>query len=189
MILAFALHKNAILGSNETKSLAKRGGEQNLKAPGQQEVRSNIVLLERLTDPQRDVLRLVWRGYDSKEIGRQLGVSHYAINRRIERAVQILGARHRREAARLLAEHDGVTCERIACEPLHLPKPPEFAIVERPDKATDGSFPWPFATSGRPDGLGVRERLFWALLGIPVIVMLAWGVFLSGVGALDALGR
>lgn len=176
-------------GVTKRRALVRRGGERNLTASGQQEVRTDIDPLEKLTDPQRDVLRLVWRGYDSKEIGRQLGVSHYAINRRIERAVQILGARHRREAARLLAEHEGATCERIACEPLHLPESPEFAMVERPDKATDGSFPWPFATSGRSDGLGVRERLFWALLGIPIVVMLAWGVFLSGVGALDALGR
>ncbi len=145
--------------------------------------------IERLTDAQREVLRLVWQGYDSKEMGRQLGLSHHAVNRRIERAVQVLGARNRREAARILAEHEGGTYERIACEPLHLPEPAESTTIERPDEAMDQGFPWPFATSRRSDGLGVRERLFWALIGIPVIVMLAWGVFLSGVNALDALGR
>jgi DNA-binding CsgD family transcriptional regulator len=154
----------------------------------QRDSQANGVSAEDLTEAQRVALRLVRQGYESKEIGLQLGVSHYAINRRIERAVQALGARNRRDAARILAELESGTCERIAHEPLHLPSATESDTIEPPDTVGGRGFPWPFATPERHDGLTRRQRLFWALIGIPVIVMLAWGIFLSGVNALDSLG-
>ena len=142
--------------------------------------------LTELTDRQREVLRLVSQGFESKEIARALGISHFAVNQRIERAVRALGARNRKQAARLFAEWDDETCERITREPIQLEAEPKSDWMALPDETRRG-FPWPFATPGRYDGLGKNQRLFWALIGIPILIMLAWGVFLSGVSALDVL--
>ena len=140
-----------------------------------------------LTEAQRIVLRLVWQGFESKDIARQLGVTHFAVNRRIERAIEILQLRNRKEAARALAQHEGAMCERIAWEPIPLAHPDESPDAGASAGNGRPGFPWPFATTDRSDGLDVPTCLFWALIGIPVIVMLAWGIFLSGIGALDTL--
>ena len=61
-----------------------------------------------LTEPQRECLRLVLAHYSSKEIAQRLGVGPSAVDKRIERAVQLLGASSRFEAARRLAAYEGV---------------------------------------------------------------------------------
>lgn len=144
--------------------------------------------LKKLTEPQREVLRYVAKGYESKEIGKQLGLSHHSVNRRIERAIQALGVTTRKEAARYLANAEGKAYEPLAHNPIHPTNPPQHDMVSKSDEQGQVGFPWPFATQERHDGLGLEARLFWALLGIPVIVMLAWGAFLAGINALDSLG-
>lgn len=63
--------------------------------------------ISRLTPGQRDCLRLVLAHYSSKEIAQKLGVGPSAVDKRIERAVETLGARSRFDAARLLAAAEG----------------------------------------------------------------------------------
>ena len=59
--------------------------------------------LARLTEGQRDVLRMVNRHMETKEIARVLGISPDGVNQRIKAAMRTLGVNKRRDAALLLA--------------------------------------------------------------------------------------
>lgn len=73
----------------------------------------------RLTDRQKDCLRLVASGYTSKEIGRRLGISYTTVDNHIRLALEVLGVASRAEAARVLAAGE-------ADQPL-TSQPPELA--------------------------------------------------------------
>ena len=62
--------------------------------------------IEQLTEAQRACLRLVLTHHNSKEIAARFNVSPSAIDKRIERAVQVLGVGTRFEAARRLQQHE-----------------------------------------------------------------------------------
>ena len=62
----------------------------------------NDYAIEKLTEAQREVLRLVMAGYQSKEIARELGVGVDAVNKRLAAAKTVLGAPTRFAAARQL---------------------------------------------------------------------------------------
>ncbi len=64
--------------------------------------------IAQLTEAQRACLRLVLTHHNSKEIAAQFNVSPSAIDKRIERAVQMLGVGTRFEAARRLQQHERV---------------------------------------------------------------------------------
>ncbi|RMB54479.1 DNA-binding CsgD family transcriptional regulator [Sphingomonas sp. PP-CE-3A-406] len=106
--------------------------------------------IDQLTEAQRACLRLVLTHHNSKEIAAIFGVSPSAIDKRIERAIQILGVGTRFEAARRLQEHEGadghvvtqerpapdaadptdtpiLTYERLPSEPIDVPIPPSAA--------------------------------------------------------------
>jgi DNA-binding CsgD family transcriptional regulator len=59
--------------------------------------------IQRLTERQKDCLRLVAQGYTSKEIGRTLDLSPSTVDNHILTAVQSMSANSRGEAARSLA--------------------------------------------------------------------------------------
>ena len=101
--------------------------------------------LEQLTDAQRACLRLVYSHHSSKEIAAAMGVSPSAIDKRIERAVQMLQVGSRFEAARLLHDHENAgaggtrptgTSDRVPSETIDLPRP-ETSV---PSDAADD--PW-----------------------------------------------
>ncbi len=84
--------------------------------------------IDQLTEAQRACLRLVLTHHNSKEIALIVGVSPSAIDKRIERAIQILGVGSRFEAARQLQEHergetdDGVLVrDRLPSDPAATP--------------------------------------------------------------------
>lgn len=60
--------------------------------------------IEKLTDRQKDCLRLVARGFTSKEIGRLLDLSPSTVDNHVTAAVQQLDAPNRGAAARALTE-------------------------------------------------------------------------------------
>lgn len=140
-----------------------------------------------ITAGQRAALLLVAQGYESKEIARQLGVGHHAIDKRIERAMRAMGTTDRKEAARMLLSAADATYERTAYEPSDIAIPAPDAIVPGSDGAGAMAYPWPWMSSRRGRSLTKKERALWALVGLPLIIMLVWGIFLSGVGALDVL--
>jgi DNA-binding CsgD family transcriptional regulator len=60
----------------------------------------------RLSAGQLEVLRLVNRHLNSKEIGAELGISSHTVDQRVRGAIQRLGVARRSEAARLVAAFD-----------------------------------------------------------------------------------
>jgi DNA-binding CsgD family transcriptional regulator len=58
--------------------------------------------IARLTERQKECLRLVARGYTSKEIGRQVGISPATVDNHVRAALDTLQVESRAEAARLL---------------------------------------------------------------------------------------
>src|SRR3954464_9523212 len=69
----------------------------------------NADRIQRLTDKQRECLRMVYRHMETKEIARVLGLSPDGVTQRIKTAMQTLGADRRRHAARILAEAEGLS--------------------------------------------------------------------------------
>lgn len=59
--------------------------------------------INRLTERQQACLELVAKGYTSKQIARQLGISHSTVDNHILAATQLLGVADRREAGRMVA--------------------------------------------------------------------------------------
>ena len=62
--------------------------------------------IERLTERQKDCLRLVGQGYTSKEIGRRIGISPATVDNHVRDALEKLQVESRAEAARLLIAWD-----------------------------------------------------------------------------------
>ncbi len=87
------------------------------------DVTQNDLALSRLTEPQRECLRLVMAGYKSKEIAHALGIGVDAVNKRIAGAKETLGAPSRFAAARQLAAFEGqelahsLVSQTLAVEP------------------------------------------------------------------------
>ena len=61
----------------------------------------------RLSEGQRECLRMVYRHMETKEIARILGISPDGVTQRIKTAMRILGVQRRRDAAMILAQHEG----------------------------------------------------------------------------------
>jgi DNA-binding CsgD family transcriptional regulator len=141
--------------------------------------------IEQLTEPQRDCLRLVASHHNSKEIAGLLGVSPSAVDKRIERAVQILDARSRFAAARMLVEYEGdTTSDRLPWEPIDVPTAGLAAAI---DPANE---PWWFVrrllglSPGRRYGGRARNSLT-KLQRLGVIVALTLFVAVSSMIVLD----
>ena len=63
--------------------------------------------IERLTDRQKEILRLLSCGYDAKSAAAELGISVYTVNDHLSEARKLLGASSSRTAARLFADFEG----------------------------------------------------------------------------------
>ena len=141
--------------------------------------------IDQLTEAQRACLRLVLSHHNSKEIAAIVGVSPSAIDKRIERAVQILGVGTRFEAARRLQEYEGgapaapaATYERLPSEPIDVPNTPFSAPDDGPTE------PWGLvhrfigtAPNGGFEG-AARNRLakgsrLIRLIGLTVMIAIA----------------
>jgi DNA-binding CsgD family transcriptional regulator len=169
----------------------------------------------RLTEGQRDVLRMVNRHMETKEIARELGISPDGVNQRIKAAMRTLGVNKRRDAALLLAEVEG----RDPYQPLVYPPrdiasagdPATFgpstesgreygpasigamreeqAAFQAVPQLRSGRLQLPLPVrGGRPNDLNALQRLGW-IFGMMLLIAFAFGVFLAGMEALSRLGR
>lgn len=153
----------------------------------------------RLSPRQRECLRLYWtQQATSKEIALALGISKGTVDGYFAGAVETLGARDRREAARLV----------FGAPPL---TPPARATGDQPqaDHPRDEATPTPPAESGAdPTGvpialpwrsllplrtgahndLSILARLFW-LVGLAVLLAIGFGALANGAGVLSNLLR
>ncbi|NIJ63203.1 DNA-binding CsgD family transcriptional regulator [Sphingomonas leidyi] len=159
-----------------------------------------------LTAEQVEVLRLVQQNLSSKEIARLLGISKSAIDQRLDRARQVLGASSRREAARIYAGLEP-GYDRITRDPAALVYPaPATAFPSAADRndmpvqrvqATRSAFDMDpgvghvslrqLLKGVRPHDLSTAQRFILTLLvaiGVPMLLgglsMLLYGVVAIG---------
>jgi DNA-binding CsgD family transcriptional regulator len=141
--------------------------------------------IDQLTEPQRECLRLVLAHHSSKEIAGLLGVSPSAVDKRIERAVQVLGVGSRFAAARMLAAHEnGGAYDRLPCEPIDVPEPD----ADRPPSVSGGPL-WLvhrlFGLSPGSGGAGIVRNRLDRLHRLGAIVALMFLVSMSIVALLN----
>ncbi len=156
---------------------------------------------DRVTEPQRECLRLVLTRRNSKEIALALDISSHTVDKRLARACATLGVTSRFDAARLLAEQEG------------LPVPPpseayETLVYQSPDVPADAdpvkidvtealtavpgdqvaSTTWlPIRPpGGRVNPLSIRQRLLW-IATIPVALAVAVGMLGFGLSVAGKL--
>ena len=163
--------------------------------------------LAKLSDSQRECLRLVDRHLTSKEIAIRMDVSHHTINQRLERACKQLGVTTRKEAARLFAVYDPIIYEpldiaHVTADASIFPdldyressdaKPSDFLLCDvalplhQEGQVGAFGFARPFPSKrGDANALSIRQRMIWAML------IASFGIILSGllIAALETLGR
>lgn len=158
--------------------------------------------VDKLTEAEREVLRLWARRASAKEIALELGITHWAVNERLRSARRRLGVADSNEAARLLAEAEaGGAYNRIVYEPSAIapaapiePSQPR----ERQQATTAGSavrevqaeytvapfayrlgFRLPFPTHGETrNELTASERLAW-IGGAALCIIIAVGTLVT----------
>lgn len=150
----------------------------------------------RLTEAQREALRLWHVRKSAKEIGRELGITHWAVNERLRSARRLLGVTSSGEAARLLAAAEAEEgYKRIVCDPPAIAGLVEHVIFsdgedgEKPSRThrrsevREEQVPWGPAFRGprlplprhRGDrnDLTIRTRLIWiGAIALGVVVIL-----------------
>jgi DNA-binding CsgD family transcriptional regulator len=169
--------------------------------------------LARLTDKQRECLRLVYAHMSSKEIAPRLGVEPGTVDQYLKAAMRTLGVSERRAAARMLAEHEAEAGQPLVYQPLDLAgggdpvtfgpstegrRDTAFGGVMREDQARfevgspsslqdPAKLPLP-VRGGRPSDLSPVKRLGW-IFALILLIALAFGFFVTGFEALSRLGR
>ena len=135
-----------------------------------------VIDVDRLTDRQKQCLRLVHERFETKDIARELGITPGRVNKIIGEAMIVLGVSRRAAAARLLIRHEASLDEksedrRVGGHSIPLPAPPISTSSEpavepsgsRRELSNDQetqrrffgarhpskSFPLPFPTDGR----------------------------------------
>jgi DNA-binding CsgD family transcriptional regulator len=170
--------------------------------------------INKLTSRQRDCLRLVLHHKQSKEIGRELGISPMTVDNHFRSAIQTLGVSSRVEAALLLDSFEREeTSQQLTSQPRGVVSELEKPIMTRPADVGDGQrelmnalredqapyrtyrdsyfderfidLPLPVPTRRKPrNDLTIAQRLFW----IAVLIFgmgLGTGALLSGFAALS----
>ncbi|MEG3088389.1 helix-turn-helix transcriptional regulator [Sphingomonas sp. PB4P5] len=149
---------------------------------------------DRVTEPQRECLRLVLTRHNSKEIAQTLGVSPVTVDKRIGRAVGTLGVATRFEAARLLALHEGGTYQPLVYQPPDIVLPVDSAITGASealaptgdsDAAGAGWLPLR-PRGGRYNTLTVWQRLLW-IFTIPAALAVAVGMLGFGLSVVGKI--
>lgn len=116
---------------------------------------------DQLTEGQRAALRLVLKHHNSKEIAAIFGVSPSAIDKRIERAVQVLGVATRFEAARLLDEEENGAASPAAGRMMDSPAAPAVVPVVMPSQGLtyERAPSEPIDLSHASPGVAGRDRI------------------------------
>ena len=165
--------------------------------------------IERLSEGQLEVLRLVDQHLNSKEIAAELGISPHTVDQRIRGAIRVLGVSRRQEAARLVAH--ATPYQRLIHQPSDIdlttgPGDHDPAIsfqIRHADRAggaglvgfdteqgTAASRPFlvpPWSTRRNPrNEMSVGQRLLWILV-IAMGASFSAGMYLAGLESLARL--
>jgi DNA-binding CsgD family transcriptional regulator len=161
--------------------------------------------IERLTERQKECLRLLYARYEAKQIASQLGISHDRVHQHFKAARERLRVQRSMEAARLLCEFEAVAHSHNVVSPeIELPAPSNIVDEEHGDingtvlqshgdrspaepkdifspplPAFQG-FLWPFPTVGRRS----NDLNWWQRLLAGLIIAF---VAIAVVGAMKAL--
>ncbi len=133
----------------------QRRADERLRPVELYQADSENRLLARLSDGQRDCLKLVGQYLSSKEIARQLDISPHTVDQRLKRATALLEVPTRFDAARLFMKHhaapesadnDALVYEPLVYQQPDLATPANFAnlasspgTLDRPDDEADGT--------------------------------------------------
>lgn len=133
----------------------------------------------RLTERQKDCLRLVAHGYTSKEIGRKIGISPATVDNHVRAALDTLQVESRAEAARILtaAEAD----QPLTSQPQPLAEaPPGAAVNAVSGPASHGWQRIVPPMGGSLNNLTAEAKIFAilrvAVLGLSVLMILTIGI-------------
>lgn len=133
--------------------------------------------IAQLSPRERDCLQLVGQGRSSKEIALDLGLSPFTVDEYVKSAVATLGAKNRREAARLLIAETSETPtipQKLGDEPEPIADSADSAPPSFPNRGEALSrFRVPFLRQGRQfNDLSSLQRLVWILVGAVAIIVL-----------------
>jgi len=148
---------------------------------GAQPVRSRSNLL--LNDGEVACLLLAADHLTSKEIALRLGISPHTVDKRMRKALRLLGTRTRREAVRVLQSRE--PCPRVLNRRAAGEQELEAASSARARFSLSG-MPLPIATKARSQNvMSIGLRLFW-------IFAIAFSAFVSSItylAGLESLAR
>lgn len=138
-------------------------------------------IISRLTERQRACLELVARGFTSKQIGRQLGISHSTVDNHVLAATQLLGVTDRREAGRLVATHG----QELPRQAQSLPKTENAAIlggleVLQPPAPTSLKLLPPLGGEANDQSLGRKTIQILTLAFLSTVAVLSMALLVSG---------
>ncbi len=138
--------------------------------------------IEDLSETQKDSLRLVYRGYNAKEIARMHGVHPATVHQRLTAARRTLGVARSMEAARMLAEAEGAPIyDAVIYDEMDVaPTPPD-----RPSSWLS-RLPWPLPTRRRPTNDLSMLELLASILGLASVFMLAAALFFIAISLLNS---
>lgn len=143
----------------------------------------------KLSDVQKQCLRLAAQGRSSKEIAPLVGLTHQTVDQYLHRARQLLGAANRREAARILTEIESVApFKRFELKPDDVAEA-EIPAISRSSTEQEqrpaGLLGLP-PTGGAPNDLNPAERLiaiskiaFFLLICVLAMTLLLKGAFVA----------
>lgn len=116
-----------------------------------------------LSSGQLEVLRLVNRHLNSKEIAAQLGISSHTVDQRVRAAIRRLGVSRRSEAARLVAAFDEAGGGLIGRGPDEASDPYQRLIHQAPDidaepaaEQIEGAVSYQIRHADRTEGAGAE---------------------------------
>lgn len=87
--------------------------------------------VQKLTPRQKEILRLLVNGYDTKSASRELGISVHTVTEHLREARRHLGVSSSREAARLLKQAESQTPDYVGPTPLGVDGPTTADIASR----------------------------------------------------------
>lgn len=141
---------------------------------------------ESLSPRQLECLRLVWERRISKEIARELGISKTTVDGYIAEAVQVLGAKDRREAAAMVFAN--CPPDQIRGDPARVDRPVDCDDVSPPaiEPVSQQPLAYPAFGVGFPLSTGEQNRndlsplatVFW-IFAIAIAAMAALTLSIS----------
>ena len=141
---------------------------------------------DRLTEGQKECLRLFHARWEVKDIARQIGRSPVTVNQRLAAARRHLGVDRSVEAARLLFEHEGGVYDPPIYDPAIVVEAISDEAVISETNGVGHSFPLPFPTRGRPrNDMTFTAKLIYSLVLAAIIAL----VFGGAAAALSGLSE